>query len=59
MKPKGEEEARSSAREDAETSGGVGGVDQSVGYIVQFFQHGQVVSEEKKIVSDVVVLAIS
>ena len=36
MKPKGEEEAESSAREDPETSGGVGGADYSVGYIVHF-----------------------
>ena len=36
MKPEGEEEAESSAGEDAETSSGVGRGDQSVGYIVYF-----------------------
>ena len=36
MKPDGEEEAESSAREDVETSSRVGGADQSVGYIVCF-----------------------
>ena len=36
MKPEGEEEAKSSAGEDTETSSRVGGVDQSVGYIVHF-----------------------
>ena len=36
MKPEGEEEAESSAGEDAETLSGVRGVDQSVGYIVDF-----------------------
>ena len=35
-KLEGEEEAKSSVREDAETSGGITGVDQSVGYIVWF-----------------------
>ena len=35
-KPEGEEEAESSAGEDAETLGGAGGVDQLVGYIVCF-----------------------
>ena len=35
-KPEGEEKAKSSAGEDAETSSGVGGADQSVGYIVHF-----------------------
>ena len=35
-KPEGEEEAMSSASEDAETSSGVGGADQSVRYIVHF-----------------------
>ena len=40
MKPKGEEEAESSTGEDTETSGGVGGVDQLVGYICLFCQHG-------------------
>ena len=36
MKPEGEEETRSSAGEDTEALGGVGGADQSVGYIVHF-----------------------
>ena len=36
MKPEGEKEPESSAGEDAETSSGVGGADQSVGYIVHF-----------------------
>ena len=36
MKPEWEEEAECSAGEDAETSNGVGGMDQSVGYIVCF-----------------------
>ena len=36
VKEEEEEEAKSSAGEDAETSSGVGGVDQSVGYIVHF-----------------------
>ena len=36
VKPEGEEEAGSSAGEGAETSSGVGGVDQSVGYIGHF-----------------------
>ena len=36
VKPEGEEEAESSAREDAKTSGGAGGTDQLVGYIVYF-----------------------
>ena len=36
MKPEREEEAKSSAGEDVETSSGVGGADQSVGYIVHF-----------------------
>ena len=36
VKPEGEEEAESSAGEDVETSSGVGGADQSVGYIVHF-----------------------
>ena len=35
-KAEGEEEADCSARDDVETSGGVGGADQSVWYIVQF-----------------------
>ena len=35
-KPEGEEEAKSSAGEDAETLSGIGGADQSVGYIVCF-----------------------
>ena len=36
MKLKGEEEAESSAREDAETSSRAGGADQLVEYIVLF-----------------------
>ena len=36
VKPEEEEEVESSAGEDVETSSGVGGVDQSVGYIVHF-----------------------
>ena len=36
MKPEGEEEAKSSAGEDAETSSGVGVADPSVGYIDHF-----------------------
>ena len=36
MKAEGEEEAESSAGEDTETSSRVGGLDQSVGYIVCF-----------------------
>ena len=36
MKPEEEEEAKSSGREYAETLSGVGGEDQSVGYIVCF-----------------------
>ena len=35
-KPEGEEEAKSSAGEDADTSSGVTRADQSVGYIIQF-----------------------
>ena len=35
-KPEGEEEANSSAAKDAGTSSGVGGADQSLGYIVCF-----------------------
>ena len=35
-KPEGEEEAKSSAGEDAETSSGFGGVGESVGYMVCF-----------------------
>ena len=34
IKPEREEDAESSAKEDAETLSGVGGADQSVGYIV-------------------------
>ena len=47
MKPEGEEETKSSAGKDAETSSGVGGADQLVGYIVHFANAVQVVSEEK------------
>ena len=36
MKPEGEGEAKSSAGEDIETSGGFGGADQSAGYIIHF-----------------------
>ena len=36
MKPEGEEDAKSSAEEDTEILSGVGGADQSVGYIVCF-----------------------
>ena len=36
VKPEGEEEAESSAEEDAETSNGVRGADQLVGYIIHF-----------------------
>ena len=36
VNPEGKEEVESSAGEDAETSSGVGGADQSVGYIVHF-----------------------
>ena len=35
-KPEREEEAKSSAGEDAETSSGVGGADQMIGYVVHF-----------------------
>ena len=36
VKQEGEGEAESLAEEDAETSSGVGGADQSVGYIIHF-----------------------
>ena len=36
VKPEGEEEVESSAGEDTKTWGGVGGADQSVGYIDHF-----------------------
>ena len=36
VKPEGEEEAESSDGEDPETSSGIGGADQPIGYIIHF-----------------------
>ena len=58
MKGEEEEEAKSLDRQDAETSSAVGGVDQSVGYIVCFANVVKLYQGKIKIVSDVVVLTI-
>ena len=52
------EEAESSEGEDPETSREVGGVDQSVGYIVHFANVVKLYQRKTEIVSDVVVLTI-
>ena len=59
MKPEGEEEAKSSAGEDTEISGGVGGADQSVKYIVHFANAVELYQRKTKAVFDAVVLTIS
>ena len=58
VKPEGEEEAESSAGEDAETSSEVRGADWSVGYIIHFANAVSCIRGKTKIVSDVVVLTI-
>ena len=57
VKPEREEEAESSAEEDAETFSGVGGADQLVGYIVHFANPVELIRGKIEIVLDVVVLS--
>ena len=58
VKPEGKEEAESSTGEVAETSSGVGGADQLVGYIACFTNMVELYQRKNKIVSGAVVLTI-
>ena len=59
VKPEGEEEAKSSAGEDVETSSRVGGADHFAAYIVCFAMWSSCTKRRIEIVSDVVALTIS